>query len=182
MIRFPFSPPAVLARSLSSLLFVGMLLLCSGCAPKDPFARKVRASTPEALNHWWAKTQTKLPPALAEELQSGFDFLDRNTPTLKARTGNDHYDPMCKQLDGLTIREALILMYDEQNNALFTRLSRNSTHLENLVNGTGSDSSEAYAAYREKIIASTQQQTEKLSETIARNRARIAELEAKPKT
>jgi hypothetical protein len=127
------------------LVFVlGLLLFTTGCAPKDPLDRKVSADTPGDLVLWWDRARKHFPEEQRVEIARVIRDLQDNTPRLKAMRADDKFDPLCKQIDGLTVREVLILGYSENNRVLRNRVLKEMGRLPALVNA-GSETPEREA-------------------------------------
>lgn len=159
------------------LCLLSLLLLASGCAPKNPLDRKVRAGTPEQFFSWWDRTQKKLPENEREEVHEILLFLKQSTPRLRPMQEKDPNDPLCKRIDGLTLREVLVLGYQDKNHQVRMRLMRETGNLAPLV-AMATDATDDLARERiEATIRQTKLAAERSEEKIAHNSRRIAELE-----
>jgi hypothetical protein len=171
-----FSPASACPLPAAFLTTV-LALLLTACAPKNPLAWTVKAKTPEVLSEWWEKTYPKLPPELATEVNDALLSLNRAIPRGRAQVENDHYDPVCKRLDGLTLREVLVESCRESNKSLLNRVIIETNKLQQMTATEVEGEAPANRRYREEVIAHTEKIIAAWKEQIAKNDARIQELQ-----
>ncbi|MGC4074462.1 MAG: hypothetical protein QM760_18505 [Nibricoccus sp.] len=164
-------------RALTTLLTVFLALILSGCAPADPLDRKVKASTPEAFANWWDRTQEKLPDDVREESYRLLRYLQDSTPRLKAMKANDHYDPVCKRINGLRLRDAMILAYEDKNEMLRNRIITETSRLPPLVEKMNDETlDKRYRDYASDSVDFSRNQISSWTAQIADNEGRITAL------
>ena len=166
-----------MARFLALSLSVLVLFLC-GCAPKDPLDRKVKASTPEEFAHWWDRTQAKFPDAQRAEIYKLARYLQDSIPRVRSMRADDHYDPLCKRINGLTVRQLMILAYEESSYNIRTRVILETGKLPHLVDAVADSADADRRDYAQNILTFTQERIASWKETISANERRIAELTA----
>jgi hypothetical protein len=64
----------------------------------------------------------KLPEAQRVEVFKIIRYLQDSTPRLKAMRSEDHYDPLCKKIGGITARQLLVLGYEDGSENLRSRI------------------------------------------------------------
>jgi hypothetical protein len=162
------------------LLWLSLLILLGGCAPKDPLDRKVKAGTPREFAHWWDRTREKFPDEQRGEIYKIARYLQDSTPRLKSMSPEDHYDPLCKQIDGMSVRELLVFGYRETNRHLRDRLILQTNRLASLANALAEATEENVRLHAERSLKYANDIIAQLDNEIAGNERRIAELEAAP--
>jgi hypothetical protein len=151
------------------------ILLC-GCAPKDPLDRKVKAGTPAEFARWWDRTREKLPDEQRAEVFKVIRYLQDSTPRLKAMRADDHYDPLCKKIDGISIRRLLVLGYENSNDNLQSRILLETGKLPQLVTAISESDDPVRREYTDSVLRYTRERIDDWKATIAENDRRIAQL------
>ncbi len=160
------------------LLWLSLLLLLCGCAPKDPLDRKVKATTPEEFARWWDRTQEKLPDAQRAEVYKLARYLQDSIPRTRTMRADDHTDPLCKRINGLTVRQLMVLGYEESSHNTRARLILETGKLPHLVTAVSESEDAATRDYAQRMLDFTREQIARWNEVIASNDRRIAELNA----
>lgn len=111
-----------------------LVLLGASCQPADPLDWKVSANTPEDYNAWNIRTVAKLPPELREEYLRAFNKLAVATPGgISPRSMTDEHFPLCKRLNGRTVRTIIIDGYAAERQRLLEKIgAETDTMLRNL--------------------------------------------------
>src|SRR2546423_648274 len=98
----------------------------SGCGePADPLDRKVEADTPAEYNEWNHRTLPQLPEPLRSEFGHAFEeivIVSGRAGT--ARNLEDSTDPVCRRLNGRTVRAAILDGYRLESDRLSRRLEQ----------------------------------------------------------
>jgi hypothetical protein len=158
------------------ILVLALLALLTGCAPKDPFDRKVKASTPHHLSQWWEHTRDDFSEADQEEIVTVIRFLQDYTPRLRPMTALDPYDPLCKQINGLPLRDVLAFGYREHNRYLRNQLLNDTQNLPRFTKTLEETEDDALREYTTKLLENTRNRMNQTDARIAKNNRRIAEL------
>lgn len=118
-------------------IWILALLTLAGCA-RDPLALKVDAETPEEFFAWHRTTLLRQPPAVAEEFNEALAWIVAESPSKMAlddsRMMQDKHHPICRQLDGRTLRQVIIDGYAAANRALLRAMIQESDKLVTVAN------------------------------------------------
>lgn len=159
-----------------TLLWLSLLLLLCGCAPEDPLDRKIKAGTPREFSRWWDRTRGKLPDAERAEAYKLIRYLQDSTPRLKSMAAEDHYDPLCKRINGITVRQLMVLAYEDSTANLQNRVMLETGKLTDLTNRIAESDDGTGREYAESMLRYTRERIAEWKERIADNDRRIAEL------
>ncbi len=112
------------------LTVAALALAGAGCRPTNPLDGKISAPTPAAFEAWEDQELERLGERERREFVHAFDFIASTMPAALApadanKTGN----PLCRRLDGRTIRSVILEGYDLEKRTLYARISNESDHL-----------------------------------------------------
>lgn len=113
------------------------LLALAGCA-RDPLGLKVQAETPEEFFAWHQQTLLRQPQAVAEEFNEALNWIVAESPSKMAlddpRMMDNKHHPICRQLDGRTLRQVIVDGYAAANRALLRAMIQESDKLVTAAN------------------------------------------------
>ena len=150
-------------------IWILALLALAGCA-RDPLALKVRAETPEEFFAWHRQTLLRQPLAVAEEFNEALTWIVAESPSKMAlddplMMDNKHH-PICRQLDGRTLRQVIVDGYGLANRAMLRAMIQESDKLVTVAN------------YDEQLTRGMKD-TWKFDRTLTQRRETLAEVRAK---
>lgn len=118
-------------------IWILALLALAGCA-RDPLARKVQAQTPEEFFAWHGRTLSRQPQAVAEEFNEALTWIVAESPSKMAlddpRMMQNRHHPICRQIDGRTLRQVIIHGYGLANQAMLRAMIQESDKLVMVAN------------------------------------------------
>lgn len=118
-------------------IWILALLTLAGCA-RDPLALKVRAETPDEFFAWHRQTLLRQPPAVAEEFNEALTWIVAESPSKMAlddpRMMDNKHHPICRQLDGRTLRQVIVDGYAAANRSLLRAMIQESDSLVHVAN------------------------------------------------
>jgi hypothetical protein len=158
-----------------------LFLLLSGCAPQDPLDHKAKASTPSDFSDWWEDVKVELSDDQRTEAYQLIRYLRDATPRLKSMKADDPYDPFCKRINRLRLRDIMILAYEDKNDWLRKKVIGNSSDLPALVEASSKTDDPDGLRYIQSRIDYARTFIDQYNEQIAANDRRIAELQPVPK-
>jgi hypothetical protein len=159
-----------------AVLLLLALVSWSGCAPKNPLDRIVKAETPAELSNWWDNIRDKLGDAERDELYGLIRYLQDATPRLRSMTSNDRNDPLCTQINRLKVRSLMIFAYEEKNRHIRQRVMAETGRFDRLLAAVSEATNDADRERSEGILNHARQRIESADQAIAINNHRIAEL------
>jgi hypothetical protein len=165
-----------MARSVLLWLSIVLVLVFGGCAPNDPLDRKIKADTPAEFARWWDRTREKFPDEQRTEIFRIIRYLQDSTPRLKAMSAQDHYDPLCKKINGLTVRDLMVLGYEDSIENLQKRMLLETRKLAGLVATISESDDPASREYAESMLSYTRDRIAEWKDKIADNNRRIVQL------
>ncbi len=133
--RSPRGLPSRLSRGGKAVvveIWILALLALAGCA-RDPLAPKVRAETPEEFFAWHRRTLSRQPQAVAEEFNEALTWIVAESPSKMAlddpRMMNNKHHPICRLIDGRTLRQVILQGYELANQAMLRAIIRESDQI-----------------------------------------------------
>lgn len=156
-------------------LVLVLAILVSGCAPSDPLEIKISASDGDVFLRWMKATSPKLPPGVETELARSIVKISARTVRLPSET-DPLGEALCKKIDGISIRNAIIDGYEAENEQLMLRLLLDQ---ENQLKTLNQLDSPAPAFSRQDLQARVDREAkimDSIRQRLAANRARISEL------
>ncbi|HEY1111354.1 MAG TPA: hypothetical protein VGE76_22050 [Opitutaceae bacterium] len=98
----------------------------------------MRAETPAEFFAWHRQTLLRQPPAVAEEFNEALAWVVAESPSKMAlddvRMMDNKHHPICRQLDGRTLRQIIVDGYAAANRSLLRAMIRESDQLVNVAN------------------------------------------------
>lgn len=167
-------------RSFLSILIAGIFLSSlTGCNRRgsDPLEWRVRGRTPELLEIWVNESIERMPTELGKEYSAAVVTILNLTPRPPTQKRDDSSDPLCRRLDGHSVREIIIEADELEVNELRNRISLEYSNLTRLMQYPNLTAEQT--ASLERRQKRTEAFIKGLEEQIARKNARIAELTVK---
>lgn len=114
-----------------------VLLLGAGCHRPEPLETRVSAETPQEFFAWQERTRPRLPAEVAAEFEAAIDRLVRFSPSkMKLNDAGmlrSRFHPICRAIDGRSLREVMLLGYEAENTELLRGIILNSESLAAIV-------------------------------------------------
>jgi hypothetical protein len=160
-----------------------ILGLLAGCTrPSDPLDWKIDAPTPGRFNAWAQESLPYLTSDLRDEFNHVWhEFVLAGGRAGYARSMDDSSDPVCRRINGHTIRQALQYGYELEKERLNRKIDLESELLLHDLqksnadeNSSAPDGSAALIALRRREIEQTKHRVEEVT-------ARLAQISAVPK-
>lgn len=150
-------------------IWILALLALAGCT-RDPLGLKVRAETPAEFFAWHRATLLQQPMAVAEEFNEALAWIVAESPSKMAlddpRMMDNKHHPICRQLDGRTLRQVIVDGYAAANRSLLRAMIQESDSLVHVAN------------YDEQLTRGMKD-TWKFDRALTRRRETLAEVRAK---
>lgn len=115
-----------------------MILLASCARPRDPLDWKVSANTPADYTEWVATVSPKLPPDLVREYNElWYEYVIVSGRAGVARNPNDANDPVCRELNGRSLRMVLVRGYELKKARLDRKIASDTELLLHDIQSSG---------------------------------------------
>lgn len=167
----PVVPAALLA----------LTLLLVACEPRNPLDWKVSADSPADFSGWCDRTYRRLPPDVAKEFATSLSALMAATPQARIKdeevAWQNPNNPVCRQIDGRTVRDVIIEGLLERNAALLRRVNLNLDTVQRLTVQQAKLDPRSYDHERlGRMIDACRQFADLANAQVEKNSQRIAEL------
>lgn len=161
---------------------LGLVLFATGCARRSPLELRVRAETPYEFLEWQERVMTRQPASVAAEFKEAVARIVACSPTRMSlhdeRMMHRRHHPICRELDGRTVREVIIAGYVATNEELLRGMILQSNNLIGALQYEAAVRAEKEDAGRvERMIDRRSAVLGTAKAQVAANRRRIAELE-----
>lgn len=105
-------------------------MLVTGCRPRDPLDWKISAKTPGHFEEWRDDDLVRLPAAEQAEFNRAFTFFSATAPrALDEKDMSATNNPLCRRINGRTIRSVILEGLDLEKRALYSRIYTESDNL-----------------------------------------------------
>ncbi len=109
----------------------------AGCQRVDPIETRVSAATPQEFFAWQERMRPRWPAEVATEFEAAIDRLVRFSPAKMklddAGMQHSRFHPICRAIDGRSLREVMLLGYEAENTVLLREIILNSESLAAIV-------------------------------------------------
>src|ERR1051325_2435512 len=119
----PFPRPLLLVIAAGALAW-------AGCRPRDPLDWKISAKTPAHFEEWRDEDLVRLPTVEQAEFNRAFSFFAATAPRALADKDMDATNnPLCRRINGRTIRSVILEGLDLEKRALYARIYTESDNI-----------------------------------------------------
>jgi hypothetical protein len=154
---------------------VAFLVGFTGCSPRDPLDWRISAKTPSHFEEWRDQDLVRLPAREQQEFNRAFTFFASTSPrALDTKDMGATNNPLCRRINGRTIRSVILEGLDLEKRALYARIYTESDNIARNANLTAKMDSEAISQKVEKA------RTGQMANIAAMN-LRIAEIDERVK-
>ena len=116
---------AGLLRGMKRGLACAVVLLCAACQ-RHPLDLRVRAETPQEFHEWHARVMSRQRADIAEEFTESVARIVECSPHKMSladpRMMHSREHPICRELDGRTVRDVMIAGYAAANETLLREI------------------------------------------------------------
>ena len=168
-----------------ALAWAGLLAFgaVSGCQRVEALDRRVEAETPAEFHAWQEAALARLPEETADEFREAVAWIAAFSPSKMALNDrgmwHSRFHPVCRELDGKTVRQVLVAGYEAVNAELLRASIFDADLLIALLKLP--DAVEGTPTERLRLQRQAERRNDALATArvrIAWNRGRIAELKA----
>ncbi len=158
------------------MILLGAMIFCGGCR-KNPYDQKISAATQQELNQWLSLNTHRLSLEETAEIKDCLAEIKVSFMLAKEAAGQDNINrKMCEKIDGMALKDTVVLGYELQIARLElekARLQKDLAYKRSLKARPGDLAS---ANFLEDQKEQVRAQISKFDERLNRCNARIKEL------